>query len=158
MVELRQGDEAPHGEAIKLRGFWHIDHAARVGVPDGKLARLEVWIPVTAPDWHSEQPVSWIVRDGNLGMGTSGLATRAGKLLAGELTSDVVKAFEREHIPLSGHLQLLDVPATPPDPLRMPALVVLIIGGAIALGLLLGGAVVGARYRREAAILQLRRP
>jgi hypothetical protein len=152
-VELHRGDEAPRSGDVALRGVWQTERAAQVTRPEGRFAVLETWIPVTAPGWTDDQPVTWIVRDGSHGAGTAGLATRSGTVLNEALPADARAELARRRVLLAPTVRVLDVPLPPPDPLRMPALAVLVIGGALALGLLLGAAIVGARARRRAAIL-----
>lgn len=152
-VELRRGDEAPSTGQVALHGEWHIDHLARTTRTDARAAYLETWVPVTAPGWRAPQPVSWIIRDASHGGTTSGLATRSGAIVDG-LPPEARAALAREGIALAPAVHVLDVPLLPQDPLQMPAVVVFVLGTALSLGLLLGGAIVGARARRRAAILR----
>src|SRR5262249_41222827 len=121
--------------------------------PDGHFAVLETWVPVTAFGWTDDQPVTWIVRDGSHGVGTTGLATRSGTILNEGLPAEARAELARKQVLLAPTVRVLDVPSSPPDPLRMPAPAVLVIGGALALGLMLGAAIVGAGARQRAAIL-----
>ena len=152
-VELHRGDEAPRSDEVALRGVWQTERAAQVARPEGRVAVLETWIPVTAPGWTGDQPVTWIVRDASHGIGTRGLATRSGTILHDALPADARAELARRQVLLAPTVRVLDVPLPPPDPLRIPALVVLVIAGAVALALLLGAAIVGARAHARAAIL-----
>jgi hypothetical protein len=152
-IELLRGDEASRSGEIALRGVWQTERAAQVTRPDGRFAVLETWVPVTAPGWTDGEPVTWIVRDARHGMGTAGLATRSGTIVNKGLPPEARAELARRQIVLAPTVLVLDVPLPPQDPLRMPALVVLVLGGAIALGLLFGAAIVAARARRRAAIL-----
>jgi hypothetical protein len=148
-VELHRGDEAPRSGDVALRGVWQTERAAQVTRPDGRFAVLETWVPVTAFGWTDDQPVTWIVRDGSHGVGTAGLATRSGTILNEGLPAEARAELARKQVLLAPTVRVLDVPLPPPDPLRMPALAVLVIAGALAFG----AAIVGARARQRAAIL-----
>jgi len=149
LVELQRGDEA-----AKSAGVWHVDRAASVTRVEGNVGRLEMWVPVTAPGWTDGAPVTWLVRDALLGYGTSGPATRSGTVLPDGVPADVRAELERHGIVLAKQLRALDRPVPPDDPLQMPALVVMVISGACALGLLLGALIVRAKLRRREAIFR----
>jgi hypothetical protein len=152
-IELLRGDEAQRSGEVALRGVWQTGRAAQVTRPDGHFVVLETWVPVTAPGWTDGEPVTWIVRDARHGIGTAGLATRSGTILNEGLPAEARAELARRQVVLAPSVRVLDVPLPPPDPLRMPALVVFLISGTVALGLLLGAALVGTRVRRRAAIL-----
>jgi hypothetical protein len=148
-VVLRRGDEVPRSGEVALRGVWQTERTAQVARAEGRSAVLETWVPVTAPGWTDDQPVTWIVRDGSHGVATTGLATRSGTILNEGLPAEARAELARRKVLLAPTVLLLDVPLPPPDPLRMPALAVLVIGGALAFG----AAIIGVRVRRRAAIL-----
>jgi len=154
LVELHRGDEAPASAQVRLRGVWQTAHMARITRSDAHAARLETWIAVTAPGWTQPQLATWVVRDASQGMVTSGLATRSGTVLGDGPPPEARAELARQGIGLAPTVHVLDVPIPPQDPLQIPALAAMVLGLALAIGLLLGAAVIAAKARRHASILR----
>jgi hypothetical protein len=152
-LSRRATEPLARSDEVKLRGIWQLERAARVERIDSRAAHLEVWVPVTAPGWTGDQPVTWIIRDGSLGHGTAGLATRSGTMLKEGLPPEARSALARQRVVLAPTVRLLDVPM-PEDLLNEPAFVVLLALGALAVGALLAAALLGVKARRRAAILK----
>jgi hypothetical protein len=160
-----------------LEAFLH-DAEAAFAAGDSREAPLD-WIPAPHERVFRDGGVYVQLRDGIEKVGWEGrfyyrtewqdLVRREHRVLRrttgprGEAW--VVAGLDALGGPLEDHLILdgrgnvvarpaLDAPAPPPDPLHMPALAVLVLGGTTAVSLLLSSAILGIKLRRREAILR----
>jgi len=150
LVTLQRGDEAGRSTLVKLRGTPQRALAAQTSRVDSNAAHLEVWLPVTAPDWKPGQPVTWIVQDPWYGVGDA--TTFSGTVSDAPLPERATTELRRKGIALAATVRRLDAVIPPPDPLHTPALIAFVGCVALALALLFGALGLRIRIRRMESI------
>lgn len=153
-IVLRRGDEGPASGEVRLNGIRHTELAVQTTRVDARAAHLEVWVPLTAPDWQAGQPVVWLIDDPEYGRGEPRAATLVGSV-AGPVPDRAREQLARLHVQLSPEARVLAARAWEP-PWQLPAIIVSGIGGTLGAGLLLGAALLGLRVRALSAQLRSR--
>jgi hypothetical protein len=143
LVTLQRGDETSQSKTVRLRGTPQRGLAAKTSHVEGNASHLEVWVPMTAPDWKPGAPVTWIVQDPSYGIGDA--TTFSGTVSDAPLPERATTELRRHGIELAPTVRRLDAVLPPPDPLHMPALVAFFACLALSLSLLLGA--LGLRFR-----------
>jgi hypothetical protein len=98
--------------------------------------------------------VSWIVSDVGSAVAKTGSGRWTGPVTDGDLPARARDELVKRGVTLAPAEHVLAAILAPPDPLHLPALIVMGLAGAIAVGLLLGGMIQRIKVGRIDAILR----